>query len=100
MRGKVTPHRDCGVAHQLAAARTSPRVRGEQEQERADHTSGPLLFTLAFGLPELEARAMSAAERANARLASLSRLGSIGRGASDTSLPSRSARMPNTAMRP
>jgi hypothetical protein len=46
------------------------------------------------------ARATSEAERSSVRLASSSRSGSIGRGSSDTSSPSRSARMRKAAIRP
>jgi hypothetical protein len=59
-------------------------------------------FRLARGLRAAgwEARSMSAGERASARFACLSRSGSIGRGSSDTPLPSRSSMMRKAAIRP
>jgi hypothetical protein len=55
---------------------------------------------LSFRFATSAARSISEAERLSARCASLSSLGSIGRGSRDTSLPSLSVRMQNAAIRP
>src|SRR5262249_45583624 len=65
-----------------------------------DADSYAFRFSFTFRMPGLEARLISEAESCRARFASLSRPGSIGRGSSSTSLPRRSTRMRNAAIRP
>src|ERR1700722_12338910 len=65
-----------------------------------DRSFDSLLFRRNFRGAGSEARLISEGDKTSTRFASLITLGSIGRGSSDTSLPSRSSRIRKAAIRP